>query len=544
MEETNIMDKNNTLSIKIKDKILYFLVTISVALGVYFRLNKLNYPYYPADDYIMAIGSLKIHHQSFVDGVKFVWNHPPLGKYMAGLFTNINSGAEYFEILKAIPAQMLGYSHLAAEALYDNIMLIRGSYVFFGLLSILLVFLITKKLYSTKIALIASALFSLSLDFISFSRNLYPEHFMVFFMLLSTYFYIEYIYFSRKKIWLILLAGALLFLVNSRQFQPVFITLIIAGHYILRNYFYSKKDINKTINKSFDMILVLIFVALATLVFIYKPLPPSQFTHSGIIKFGFQLKKILEVFIFRNSYISLAAFLGLGYLSFKKRDIIKDLFKQPKKIFSKKMIIPFLFVTNVLSLLFFSFEYLALSRYLCHVLALLIILEAQAIDKLLKNNKKIINIILIIVLLLTFFQLQQASTEHPPFVLNSNFNIDKFDLFPDFYGYGYNETIYSELKNMGNPIIMTNQAWLVTFYDGKSITTPLAQFNMCTEEFYNQIRESKIPIIVHTPDFFTSQPWASCESFRQQEFLKVKEFTTLENPRGEFNRTLSILILK
>jgi hypothetical protein len=208
------------------------------------------------------------------------------------------------------------------------------------------------------------------------------------------------------------------------------------------------------------------------------------------------------------------------------------------------MIIPFFLVANILSVLFFDFSYGTVARYICHIFALLIIMQGYVISKLTEKNNKIINIILILVILTTFFQIYQASNSNPPFVLDSNFNSEKFALMQDVYGDGFNYSIYQELEERGNPQIMTNLIWLSTFYDGEVFPTPLEQFGMCTDEFYDELREKKMLIIVNTPDFFTRQPWASCESFRRNEFVLVKEFEAMENPIGEEKSKLSIIRIK
>ncbi len=514
---------------KDKSKIIFIILIFAILFGIFFRVYDLNHPFIPIDDQVFVVGTLKMHHQSFQDGVKYVWNHPPLGKYMAGIFT-IGMYDESFEVLKHIPPQMFGYAHLAYQPLKKTIYRIHLSYLFFGILSIMLIYIITKKIYSEEAALWAAALFSLSLDFISFSRAFYPEQFMVFLTLATLYFYMEFVYFSKKKIHLLFFTISLLFLVNSRQFQPVLIAMTFLAHYLLKKYV-EIRDIQKAIDAVMNFIFSYIVVAILTF-FLYRPLPPAEFTHSGLLVFGFQLHKIIEVLIFRNSYISLLALVFLTYFSYKNIHYVKILIKDPKILFGYKMIIPYLFIASILSMMFFNFPYTSLSRYLCVILAFAIILEGVAIEKVMRLNKKALYIIVTIFLVLSLFQIFNASRESPPFISNSNFEIDRLSLLPNIFGTGYSHTIYEELEKIGNPSVITNLAWLATYYEGNIIMPPLPNANSCNQEHFDVLRDSGAILVVMSPNFFSSEPWASCEEFRSLDFIKIKSLS-LKDQYGE-----------
>jgi len=262
---------------------------------------------------------------------------------------------------------------------------------------------------------------------------------------------------------------SLLFLVNSRPFQPILIAIIFLAHYLLKKYT-ETRSIEKTINRTITFIFSYIAIAVLTLL-LYRPLPPPQFTHSYAIQFGFQLHKIIEVLIFRNSYISLLGMMFLTYFTYKNIGYIKKLIKNPKKAFGYKMIIPYFFIANILSMVFFNFPYGAISRYSFGILLFAIILQGVAIERVIKSNKKVLYVIVAIFLLLSLYQVYDASKEHPPFVLNSNFNVEKFGLIQNAYG-GYNHTIYEELEKMGNPPVITNLVWLAIYYEGEVIMPP------------------------------------------------------------------------
>lgn len=524
---------------KYVERFLIFLLIGLILFGTYLRVSQVDYPAFPVDDAIFAVSALKIHHQSFDEGVSYVWNHPPLGKYIAGIFT-LGMVDDSFKLLRYIPSQMFGFAHLAGEALSKTILQIRFSYLIFGILSILLVYLITSKLYSKKAGIWAAALFSLSLDFISLSINLYPENFMVFFMLLLTYFYLEYLYFSKKKILLLPFFISLLFLIGSRQFQPIIIAAILLSHYIFKNYFKSR-DLLDTLIISWD-ILVVYLLAIIGFFITYSPLPPKEFTHSGLLQFGFQIINIFKVFIFRNSYLSLLGLFILSYATYSNRKLINKFFKDPSLIFSPKMLIPYLFLANLVSMTIFDFPHYAISRYLVHLTALLLILQGVSFDYVVNQKKKIVTILILIALVFTFHQLISASREHPPFALNSNFNVEEFALFPDYYGAGYNETIYTVLKELGNPSIMTNLPWLSTFYSGSVLPTPIEYLNLCTDEFFNQTKKAGVLTVVRFPEFFEDEPWASCQKFRDSEFEIIKELRIVSK-KGEENKS-KLLILR
>ncbi len=505
-------------------KILIFILILSIIFGVFFRFYNLNYPFFCEDDAIFAVSSLKIHHQGFKDGVQYVWNHPPLGKYLAGILTK-GQYDESFKILSIIPPQMFGWAHLAFKPLQKTILNIRLSYFFFGILILLFVFLLTNKIYSTETALWATVLTSLSLDFISFSRNLYPEQFMIFFTLACSYFYINYLYKNKNKVInLILFAISLLFLLGSRQFQPVMIAFFFLFHYIGYVFFKALKNKVK-FSKFFYFDIIFIYIVVIIITFIlYNPLPPSQFTHSGIIKFGFQFHKLIGVMIFRNSYLSLIGLILTTLILFQKRGNVITFIKNPNKWFKKDNFIIYMFTASFLSMLFFNFPFVSISRYSCFILIFLIIIEANTINKLLKSKRKmIIYIIVLIGLLLTFNQLYETSRDHPPFILNSNFNIDNFALMPDAEGV-YNHSIYEELNNMGSPSIITNIPWLATYYTGETFIPPLPNSGLCSKEYFELLKKNNASLVIYDPIFFTEQNWASCESFRQLNFQKTKTF--------------------
>jgi 4-amino-4-deoxy-L-arabinose transferase-like glycosyltransferase len=509
-----------------KKKVIFFILILAIAAGIFFRAHNLNYPFLINDEMHIAVGILKMHHVSFEFGMMALWNHPPLGRWVQGIFT-IPLYDSSFEILKYIPVHLFALSHLAFLPVKKALFAMRLNSLFLGLLSMLFVYLTAKKIYSKETALWATALFSLSLDFIVYSRIIFMEVSMIFFTITSVYVYVQYLYFTKpdhslkKRILLILFLVSLTFLVNTRQFQPLIIAASLLLHFLVYNYA-KFKDVTKTLVASIELITIYVISALATVLFIYSPLPPKEFSHSSILQFGFNAPRILEVLLLRNSYISLLGIIFIIVFCLSQRKRIKSYLLKFENIASKEMLPVFLFVFGFLAMSPFKFvpKY-ELIRYSVFLLLYLVIIEAEVFRRAVNNKNNFFVVIIVIVFLASGYQIYVAGNQDVPFLPSSNFNVPGYGI-GRFEGL-FNFSIYDELEKLGNPDILTDEYRLLLFYKGNVDIEPIVEgSDFCNQKYFDYLKENRV-LIVEESDFM-QDTYGSCESFRKQNFTKVKEF--------------------
>jgi hypothetical protein len=318
-------------------------------------------------------------------------------------------------------------------------------------------------------------------------------------------------------------------------------------HYALLN-FSKTKSIIETFKKIIPILIVYGLTTLLTFLFIYNPLPPSEFTHSTLLAFGFQIIKLIEILIFRNSYLALFGLaLACGWVIFYRKKILTNFKKfsfSLSYLTSLKALLPVLFLLSFISFLPFNFPYYSLSRWSSFILLFFLLAIAPIFSDLEEKKKKWFTILAIIFLLIASYQIYEASKDHPPFILNANFNAEKYPLMPDTYGTGYNYSIYSYFSEINNPPVVTNLGWFSTFYEGEILFTPLPNTDLCSNQYFEYLKNNNVRLLVRYPDFFTKEPWASCEEFRQQNFSLEKEFQLVGKENLQENKTINVYMIK
>lgn len=162
------------------------------------------------------------------------------------------------------------YSVIPSVALFGlNEFSTRLPSVFFGVLSVLTTFLLSKKLFNSKIALIASFLLAISPWHIAASRNAFESDLLIFTIPLATYFFLK----GLKKKGLLTLSfvvfGLSFYIYRSAWiFIPIFVILLV--------YLYRKNLKDKKIFFLKNIVLLFLIVA---------PLIPIFFSLRGQSRF-------------------------------------------------------------------------------------------------------------------------------------------------------------------------------------------------------------------------------------------------------------------
>ena len=230
----------------------------------------------------------------------------------------------------------------------------------FGSLSIIVVYLIGKRLYNPKVGLVAAFLLAISAFHITWTAS-YQDQTMMFFVLLASYFFIKE-YQTTKKISLLsalFLGIAELVKIITGVFVIVFIGFMISILY--KNHKLDKKLFKKNLKRFIYFILILI-LALAPIIaynlFLYKAkgivdLPLAQFLrinpefymgpglHHGegfvLGKLVTNLYSILTVYFLKEDLlIFLLGLLGMVYFA-------KSGFKNDKKLETLFFLVMFFF---------------------------------------------------------------------------------------------------------------------------------------------------------------------------------------------------------
>ncbi|MBI2610079.1 glycosyltransferase family 39 protein [Candidatus Giovannonibacteria bacterium] len=135
------------------------------------------------------------------------------------------------------PPLVFWIQHVSVSLLGENNFGMRLPSALFGLASIYLLYLIARRLYGMNTALIAAAFLALTVNSIFVSRVGLQEVFVIFFMLLSSYFFLR----ALEKInWLFLSAGALGLALLAKYTAIILIPIFLA--YLMlkkRDYFRS-----------------------------------------------------------------------------------------------------------------------------------------------------------------------------------------------------------------------------------------------------------------------------------------------------------------
>ena len=206
----------NNLLIRLKSLVKneYFILSLILILGLITRLYKINSPI--ADWHSWRQADTAAVSRNFVkDGINMLYpKYDDISSIQSGILNPQGLRMVEFPIYNAIHAMLFTSIGIFSLEIWGRLLS-----VIFALISAVFIYSIGKKVYSSKIGLIASSFFLLIPFNIFFTRVVLPESLGVAFALSGMYFLIS---FSKKETYLNLILSGILFSL-SFLIKPFFI---------------------------------------------------------------------------------------------------------------------------------------------------------------------------------------------------------------------------------------------------------------------------------------------------------------------------------
>lgn len=197
-------------------KKIFWLLGVILLLGIFLRFNKLE---------VFPVG---LHRDEAFLGYN-AYSILKTGSDMSGNFLPLH--------LKSFLYSPAGYSYFSIPSIFLfglNEFSVRFASAFFGSMTILLVFFLTREIFyknpnRDNFSLLSSFFLSISPWHINLSRTATENTIVVFFLILGIIFYLEYLRETHKYLFLSFLCfGMTLFLYQApRAFLPIFIPLMV-----------------------------------------------------------------------------------------------------------------------------------------------------------------------------------------------------------------------------------------------------------------------------------------------------------------------------
>ncbi len=464
-----------------------FLLIFLIVFGVFFRFYQLD-TVLLGDEVIYGISAMKFHQESFTAGKDYVLEHPPLGKWLVGLPSKFID-ADYSS-LKLLGKDLFVWSYMAYDPLMKNFEAIRTMEAIGGVISVILIFLISRKLFGFRAALWSTLLASLSFEMIGYSRIIYMETPMIMFVLLTLFLYINYLKSAGKKrtMFLGLFVTSLICTLLTRQIQPLFLIPIftVAQFYINRNL---KENIY------FLLFLGISYFMVFHVIFPFDILSygPGRYGESSVFSLvSFKTFSVIAHTLFRNSLIFTASLIALAYVAFKSG----------KKI--KEEIHPTILIFFALSFLIFSFLSFPLPRHYIFMFLPLFIAGGYALNKISEN--KIVAAGLVLLVLINIVQLFQFS---PNFLTYTNFGVDSFQVLSSESSQDVSKGL-NTATNSNSSRIMSNDMNTLIFFNGEKLPITPALEETCNNQTINSmdVRDLTIVYVKHSNTFnFMTDPY-------------------------------------
>ncbi len=509
-----------------KGRVISYILIIFIILGIFLRFYNLSEEYLWSDESLSMISAIKIHQQDLKTGIMYFQEHPGLGKWLVALPVNFISAN--YSPLGALGPNMFAWSYLAFEAVSENYLAIRIMNALIGVLGIIFVFLITKKLFNQKAALWGAAIMAISPDMMAYSRHeVLMKIISITTVLAAIFFYIMYLTEKEKdKKWVYLGATiiSVIFALGSRNFDPLFIvpTIILSQFFVKRG----KENLNE------NLIVTGLLIAVFLFVFYYTYPPEAKMfaqerleAESPLQLIGFTFPAMAYHALIRNSYLTTISFLlifGSIFYYLKKRDKsntgspIANIYKLLKKDDAKSVLPIFLLISflgigftrlgtgHMYNITFYAAVFLLAGVFLYHL------------------TKKY-NILSYIFLLIILINVIQIIPNFP----YSTWDYSNFNLGRDFYENKVDKTIpdevFRELEIKGNPLIDSSVLNIMVFYKGNKIPMAVPNERRCTEAYFKELISAD-PIILHRTTL-QDDPYI-CPFYRA---LPLKEVRNFEN---------------
>ncbi len=507
-----------------KGRIITYILITFIILGIFLRFYNLSEEYLWSDESLSMISAIKIHQQDLKTGIMYFQEHPGLGKWLVALPVNFISAN--YSPLGALGPNMFAWSHLAFEAVSENYLAIRIMNALIGVLGILFVFLITKKLFSQKAALWGAAIIATAPDIIAYSRHeVLMKIISITTVLAAIFFYIMYLTEKEKeKKWLYLGATivSVIFALGSRNFDPLFIlpTIIISQFFIKRG----KENLKE------NLIVTGLLIAAFLFVFYYTyPAEAKMFAQerleaeSPLQLIGFTFPTIAYHALIRNSYLTAISFLlifGSIFYYIKKRDKpdtdrpIANIYKLLKKD-DVRAVLPIFLLISFLGIGFtrLGTGHMYNITFYAAIFALAGIFIYHATKK-----YNMLNYIFLVIMLINIIQIipnfPYSMMEYSNFNLGEGFYENRADKI-------IADEVFRELEIKGNPLIDSSVLNIMVFYKGNKLPMVIPNERRCTEAYFRELI-SVDPIILHRTTI-QNDPYI-CPFYRALPLKKVKNF--------------------
>ncbi|MBL7206322.1 MAG: phospholipid carrier-dependent glycosyltransferase [Candidatus Aenigmarchaeota archaeon] len=533
MSNLHIFGDNN-------QKYLYFFLIFCILFGIFFRFYDLGSAFMFRDEPITFIGGIKLHYDNPYDGRLWNYEHPAVAKWFIGLPTRFIA-TDYNEILQ-IPTNMYVWLYVGYEALSKTYVAMRLLTALFGVLSLALIFLITRELYGTKAGLWSTVIAALSFDLILYSRITFYETYLITFFLSSIFLYIKYLKTRESGKRILYMALTFVFVtltIGTRSFNPLFIIPIL----LLSQFIINRRRMKENL-----LFIVLLIVSLRIVFFhIYPPeiRDIAQAAH-GITSLGsimgFSLIQEIMIIFSRNSYLFIASILITIYSVLRvtrnnegepRRTIsltwIKESIKNPK---------PVLIISIAFWIIFLGFgfsRYGTDARYLIILFLPLFIMAGKPMIKMAKN--KMILSILIILIIVNMYGIVAA---FPYFGDYSNFGDPLWNRFVGTHEHqGAVRNAMKYLESQGNPSVVTSEPNILIFYPGDADSIPIPNGKRCNPSYIEKLKKAEPYVVYNTisPDnsniendmytcpAFRSLPMTLIESFEPDNSVRLYKIT-------------------
>jgi 4-amino-4-deoxy-L-arabinose transferase-like glycosyltransferase len=516
-----------------KMKCVYAFLVFLIFVGIFVRFWGIGDSWLEGDEGLYMVSAIKLNHDGNpYDPRMYLNEHPPVARWFLGMPTRFIN-ADYTAAITT-PPQMYVYSYFVPfREVYIPIRLVSA---FFGFLSVILVFLITKEIFGKWAGIWAALLASFSFDLIFYSRWALSESVFVGLSLFTVFFYVKYLKSeaeNRKTIFVILTMIFLTLCLGTRSYSPLLmVPVLLISQFIIKRGKNSLKE-----NVVFTMLVLASIYVFFELIWSPPAYQAAQkFFQAGSLLQGFQfsLHWVAISIIFRNSYIFLFSFILLlyGFCLFIRKDSNSGLsvdFTKIKKYLKSSNLSILLLVFVFVCIAGFGLTQYYLIRYQVMLFLPLYVLGGRALEKYTKNKKVLIASLLLVVMNLFFFV-----RVYPYYAEYQNFSLDKCG----DYMIGCSTTAWqnhvpelkeamSYLAQQGSPPVMTNEFNILTFYAGNSVPLIASGEQRCNQNDAENFARTYKYIIYwgsrgNQPDLRTD-PYV-CQYIRQTPMELVKSF--------------------
>lgn len=447
---------------------IYSFLLLCILFGVLLRFYDLGEAFVERDEAFYIVAAIKLNHDNPYDPRMFNYEMPPVAKWLIGFPTRFIN-ADYSHTL-GIPPQMYVYTYLVPyKQVYVPMRMVSA---IFGAIGVLLIFLISKKVYNEKAALWSAAVAALSFDLVVISRITYLDSIAITLVLATIYFFIKYEETGKSKFALMTFFSLTLALGSRTLFPWIIASVLVVSRFVL----------NKDKKKLEENIMFVLGVLFSSYIVFYVLWPPEIRNVAREILgvpslssiLSFTLHKTILSLLFRNSYFFVLALLLLIYeVSVKK-------FRPNNK---PSVIVSIMLLFYIL--LFGITKFGGGLRYEVYLFIPLILLAGRGLENATKDRRIFpliaFSIIINIFSLINWF---------PYFGEYSNFNAEEYKVL-NLHGY-YNHADELEnailfLEDLGSPPILTNEHNMLIFYPGESIPLIAAGEPRCNIDYISKL---------------------------------------------------------